>query len=320
MLGILFLAATVAVNAQQAEKKIEKSYNINKGFTLGIDNAYGEINFVNWDRNEVSVAVTITVEAKSESKAEDLLKKINVDISESKSEVLFDTELENIVKMGKTEIKVVYDVKSPAYINANLEQSYGNIYVQEIAGLANIEVKYGGLTADALSFTGADWNVVELAYSDATIGFTNAMQAEVKYGRLEIDEAGKLIVESAYSELKYGSVKELEAESKYDKISIKSLVTSLDLESAYTHVMVGQIEAGFSEITAEMSYGNFKSKLAPGAAFEISADVAYGSIVLPEGNYVHEKDGARQEAEGTVGNNPKAVVSADIRYGNLVIN
>lgn len=320
LLTVICAGAFLTASGQVSEKRMSKEYPVSEGFTLGIDNEYGEINIVNWDQDKVSVEITISVEAKSESKAEDILKKIEIDISDSKSEVYFDTEVEQINTSGKTNIKVIYNVKAPAYINAVLEQSYGNVYIQELTGNAVLEIKYGNLMATSLANMDSDkWNTLDLKYSEATIEYATSLMADVKYSELTVNESLVLETESAYSKLFFGKVTELSAECKYDKLNLDLLAGVLQVDGAYTNVTVGNISNEFSEVNVDLAYGNFKAGLGPQAAFAIEADVSYGSIQIPKGDYATEKQGGNEEVLGTIGGRSDARILADIKYGNLVL-
>lgn len=320
LLAIIFAGAFISATGQVSEKRISKEYNVSEGFTLGIDNEYGEINIVNWDQDKVSVEITISVESKSESKAEEILKKIDIDISESKTEVYFDTEVEQLNTSGKTNINVIYNVKTPAYINTVLEQSYGNVYIQELTGTAVLEIKYGSLMATSLVHRDKDkWNTLDLKYSEATIENVTALSADIKYSELTVNESLVLQTESAYSKLFFGKVTELSAECKYDKLNLDLFTGVLEVDGAYTNVTVGTISSDFSEVNIDLAYGNFKAGLEQQAAFDIEADVAYGSIRIPKGDYALEKQGGNEEVLGNIGGSSDARILADIKYGNLVL-
>jgi hypothetical protein len=316
ILAILF-ASTNIVFGQTAEKEISKEYKISEGYTLGIDNQYGEINFVNWDKNELAVVVRIEAEASTQSKADGLLNKVSIDIEEGNNSVYFDTEIEKLNMTGKTKLRVIYSVKAPAYLNVDLEQSYGSIFLQDVSGEANIEVKYGNLTANSLVSNSEEWNTLELKYSDASIETVGSLSAEIKYSEIMLSESQELSLESAYSKIFLGEVGGLDLESKYDKVAMDQLNGYVNVESAYTQVKLGFIKKGFTSIEADMSYGNLKGELEEGAYFSIEAETAYGSIDIPDGDYEFEKDGTKQEVSGRVGGASDSEVYVSIRYGNL---
>lgn len=315
---LLVIFSASALYGQNAEKEIKKNYQVQKGFTLGIDNSYGEINIVNWDKSEVSVIVRVETEASSQSKAEELLDRVTIAIDESRNEVNFSTEFDNKTMNGKNKTRVIYNVKAPSFINVNLEQRYGNVYVQEITGVAKLEVKYGNLTAGALSSKNKDdWNMLDLAYGKASVEFVTTLQTEVKYSDLSIQESQVLSIESAYSKMEFGKVGELNIDSKYDKLSIDDLSGSLDVDAAYTHVSAGTILKGFKYISADMAYGNFKAILGSGVACGIDAEVSYGSVNIPDGDYSVDKSPNRKVVEGNIGGPSDSKINVDIKYGNL---
>lgn len=321
MILLLAGAFSTHVSGQRAEKVINKEYTISQGFTLGIDNKYGEIRIGNWDKDELSVVVTVTAESRSNDRAEELLDKVDIDISESKSEVDFETHIANNGMSGKNRINVVYEVRTPAWINVNLAQSYGDVFIQEITGVADLEVRYGSLTANSLALEDEEaWNALSLAYGEASIEYVSALGLEVKYSEVNISESMVLDVESAYSKMYFGNLNDLMAESKYDKIAAAYLSGALELESAYTQVSVDQVSRDFTGINIGMKYGNFKAGLQEGTSFEIDAEVSYGSLNIPDGQFTMDRSNTGQYVEGTVGSSPKAVVIATMKYGNLVLD
>jgi hypothetical protein len=318
---VILTGSTGIASGQKAEKEINKNYKINEGFSLDITNKYGEINLVNWEKDELSVEVIITTEASSQSKAEELLKDVEIELSENRSDVSFTTRINSKGMKGNNKIKVVYNVKTPEYLNVALAQSYGNIYIQDITGLAEIELKYGNLTANRLAISNQDvWNNLDLAYGKAAIEYANALKIQIKYSELNISGSDVLSIESAYSKLYLGNLIDLDIESKYDKLSANLLEGSFSVESEYTQISVDRITPAFTGIFAEMKYGNFKGGIDKKTAFKIDAEASYGSIIIPEGDYQSIKDGMQEEAHGNVGGETQSQVDVSIKYGNFVLN
>ncbi len=315
--GIMLITSGITFG-QNADKEIAKDYKIDKGFTLAIDNEYGEINLVNWDKNELSVIVRIETEAASQAKAEELLEKVSIAIEESNSNASFDTEIDKKVMNGKNKIKVTYSVKAPAYLNVNLEQAYGNIYIQDLTGIAELEVRYGNLTANALENKNAEQeNSLDLAYGNASIESVISLTADIKYSELSLTKSKDLNNESAYSKLQLGVLSNLDIESKYDKLSIGELNGSVNIESGYTQVNLGTLNKGFKEVVADVVYGNIKGSLGEGVSFSIDANAAYGSIDIPDGDYNTQKEGTSQTVNGKIGSGSGGNLVVKVKYGNL---
>ena len=317
---VILTGSTGIISAQKAVKEINNNYKITEGFSLGITNKYGEINVVNWEKDELSVEIIITAESSSQSRAEELLKGVEIEMSENRSDVSFTTRINSKGMKGNSKIQVVYNIKTPAYLNIALAQSYGNIYIQDITGLAELELKYGNLTANSLAISNPDdWNNLDLAYGKADIEYVNALKIKVQYSDLNISASDVLSIVSAYSKLYLGNVIDLDIESKYDKLSADLLEGSMSVESEYTQISVNRIAPGFTGLFAEMKYGNLKGGLDAKTAFMIDAEASYGSIKIPEGDYQSIKEGIREEVHGNVGGQTQSQVDVSIRYGNLVL-
>lgn len=323
--SLLFFAiltgSTGIVSGQKAEKEINKNYKITEGFSLDITNKYGEINVVNWEKDELSVEVIVTAEASSQSKAEELLKDVEIKLSENPSDVSFTTRINMTGMKGNNKVQVVYNVKTPEYLNVALAQSYGNIYIQDITGLAELELKYGNLTANRLAISDQDvWNNLDLAYGKAAIEYANALEIKVQYSEINVSESEVLSIESMYSKLNLGNVIDLDIESKYDKLSADLLEGSMSVESEYTQVSVNRITPAFTGLFAEMKYGNFKGGIDAKTAFTIDAEASYGSIKIPEGDYQSNKEGINEKVLGNVGGKSQTQVDVSIKYGNFILN
>lgn len=335
----VFLIAGISTSAfaQKATKEISKSYAASKGFTLDIANKYGKIDVVNWDKNEVDVKVTITVEANNQEKAEETLKYITVEIDESGNGVSFETEFDSKAFGKNQNIEVAYKVTAPEYINASLAQKYGSVYIQSLTGDVELEIKYGELTASSIVNSNRDaWNTLEFAYSEGSIDQAGNLEAEVSYSELELTEVNMLNMESKYSEFTgeyiggmeleskydefaFDEVVDLSAEMKYGAVHIGQLNNSLNITAEYTNVNLDIVLGSFSSLVADLSYGDFKGKLDKGASFKVEAAAAYGSVALPEGNLEESREGVSEKVSGTIGNVPKATVDITLKYGDLVL-
>lgn len=316
---IAMLLAVTALSGQKAEKEIQKDFAFNNGFLLSIDNKYGSIEVLNWDKKSVSVHIKITAKSSTQQKAEELIEKVNIDITEEKNAAYFDTEFDLKGLNGKSDIKIEYLVNAPKELNVSLEQKYGNIYIQELTGEADVEVKYGNLEAGTLIQAKSDgWNSIEVAYGNGSIVNAGLISAKVKYGELSIEDSKSLSIESAYSKVYLGAVKALSIESKYDKVKIDELMGEVSIESAYTQVNLGNINADFKSIEAEMTYGNLKGSLSGNASFEITASTQYGEINIPAGDYKVSKDGNSRFLEGKMGSGA-GKIDVSLKYGNLTL-
>ena len=331
---LLIVGVSFSASAQEVSKKVTGNYEVTGDYNLGIENKYGQIEILNWNKSELDVVVDITVGAKSEKKALEVLEEISIDIDESYDGVYFTTDFGKI-RMNNVDIDVNYTVKMPVQVNVLLSQKYGDLFIQEVAGLADLTVKYGSLKVNALTRGDAEpWNTVDLAYGNGSIENAGYMSLDIAYSELTLTESEALNIENAYSKVfgekaglinteghydqyNFETVESFDAELKYSGIKIGTLQKRLDVDLAYTNAKIGTVQSGFDRISVEAQYGNVKAGLDPDASFTVDAQAKLGNIRLPEGDLVYDRDKTALGVSGSVGKNPGSIVSVNIEYGNF---
>ena len=335
----LLLISTVnfSMSAQDARKEYHENYAVNKGVTLDAETRYSNVEIVTWERNEVDILAVVEVDASSKSRAEEALSKVDIVINKSGNTISLETELENGWSRGvKTKIKIT--VKAPAYLNLTIENSYGDLFVQELSGLALLDLQYSNLKAGKLSRGNEKpYNRLELSYSNGTIEETGWMELEIAYSDLEINSSAMLFMKSKYSKLigeKAGGIitdgaydkyyiDELDsfvAELKYSGLKFERLNKTLNLQATYTNAKIDRLSRDFDEMDVSLAYGNLNLGMESGASYKIDAESRYGNIKVAEGdNLSRSKETTTTKVWGTVGSNPKGTIKAITKYGNIEI-
>jgi len=239
---------------EEFTKKISKSFDVNKDAVLAVKNKFGKIHCENWDKNSISIEVTITVEASNQEKANKYFDKIDISLSGSSSRVSASTKLEdNLFDNNNNEISIDYMINMPASISVELDNKFGDIIIDEVLGSSMIEVSYGSLNAKKLA--GND-NELEIKFSEGYIGYLKSADLELKYSEMEIDEANDMSAESKFSELDIGEIDVLTLESGYDDDFIGK-IRDLDVEADFSDVEIRSLE---ERLVAEIDYGELKVK------------------------------------------------------------
>ncbi|MCF6241514.1 MAG: hypothetical protein L3J74_09245 [Bacteroidales bacterium] len=339
LLLFTFLIISIWGNAEDFTKTFRKQYKANKNTTMQLVNKYGDMKIINWDKNEIDITVTITVKTSNELKAESTFRKIDIDFSEKGNLVSAITSLNESIR--NTSFKIDYFVKIPAYINVDLSNKYGDLFLNEVNGHANIQVKYGNFTINKLGRGNIKpLNYIYVGYSDTycDIDQANWLKMEVAYSKVVIETVQALMIASKYSALKIKKVKSIVAESKYDhpfkvgavrnfictggysSFEISKLYNKLDLTVKYGNLDLFKVDPGFELIKIDQRYG--KSNLHLPESYKLEAQAAYGSIKYPK-EYKLNKiiDGTESRVWGTVGikKDTKAKVIVSSRYGNVQI-
>ena len=331
---LLIVTVSFSLSAQDARKEYSESYDVSQGVTLNTDTKYSDVELLTWDKSVVDILVEVEVEASSTSKAEAALDKVDVRIGKSGNNISLETEFENgWSKNVKTKIKIT--IKAPKWVNLDMENAYGDLFIQEITGLVLLDLRYGNLKAGSLArgnekpynqidmaYSNGEidelgWLELEISYSDMEINLSKMLFVENKYSKLSGEKAGSIITEGAYDKYTFEEIDSFVGELKYSGIKFGKLNKSLDLHSGYTNAKIGTLSNGFDKVDASLSYGNLTIGLESGAAFKFDCEAKYGSVNIDTGDRLSKaKENNSMRIWGTVGSNPKSSINVITRYGN----
>lgn len=337
MMIMLLLSMGLTLGAQEARKETSKSFDVNKGVTLISDTRYTDVEMLTWDKNVIDVLAEIEVNASSKGKAEEKLQKIRVEVKKTANTVSVETDFdEGWSKNAKVDIHIT--IKAPSYINLELESAYGDVFFQEVMGLAMMDIQYGNLKAGKLgrgnekpynslelaysdaNIETAGWLDIDLAYSELEIGTSGMLFVESKYSKLEGEKVGGIITEGAYDKYYFDEVGSFVAELRYSGIKFGSLSKKFNVESKYTNMKIAHLSKNFKEVSVVASYGNIYMDVEEGASFKIDAIARYGNITMPfEGKLSHMKENNTKKTWGNIGSSPKAQMNLETRYGNITL-
>jgi hypothetical protein len=333
---LLIIAVQLSISAQDARKEFTENFPVNKGVTLSAETRYSDVEILTWDRNEVDILAVVEVDASSKARAEEALEKVDIVIQKSGNTISLETVLENGWSRNvKTQIHIT--VKVPAYLNLTMECSYGDLFVQELSGLALMELQYSNLKTGKLSrgsekpynrielaysngtIEEAGWVELDIAYSDLEISSSDMIFMESKYSKLTGDKAGGIVTEGSYDKYYIDEVDSFEAELKYSGIKFEKLNKALHLEAGYTNAKIGTISRNFDELDVYLAYGNFNAGVEEGASYKLDSESRYGSINVDASSdrLSKSKETTTTRVWGTVGSNPKGTMKLITKYGNI---
>lgn len=331
---LLIVTVSFSLSAQDARKEYSESYDVTKGVTLNSDTKYSDVELITWDKSVVDILVVVKVDASSQSRAEEALRKIDVKISKSGNDIYLETEMEN---GWSKNVKATIDItiKAPAWINLDMENSYGDLFIQEVTGMVMLDLKYGNLKAGTLSrgnekpyneidlaysngvVDEAGWVNLDISYSDMEFNQSDMLFVDSKYSKLLGEKAGGIVTEGMYDKYTFDEVDSFVGELKYSNVKFDRLNKTFNLNSAYTGAKIGTLTNGFGAVDAELSYGNLTVGLEQGATFKFDGEARYGTINLTGGDRLNKtKENNYVKVWGTVGSNPKSSIHVITKYGN----
>jgi hypothetical protein len=348
--GILLIAAISAVNAQNEGviKEFHQEYNVNKDTRLEIQNKYGNIDVKNWDQEKVSIDVKISIKHPDKDKAARLLEYINISFEQSGNDIKAITSIDdkfnhsNWFNFGgdSREFRIDYTVMLPSKLDVNLNDRYGDIYIDQLTGPVQIYLKYGNMKANKILRGNSEpLNYISLAYSHAAIDESSWLKVDMKYSKLNMRSVKALVVVSRYSKLNVEDCSSIVADAKYDEYRIGTLSNfvcesaysdmefdviskKIDISSRYGDFKVESVPAGFEEIKVNSNYGGIRIHINNTASYYINGTAKYAHIEVPsEGRLNRIEENTSMSLSGLVGNDnsTKSKVKIDTAYGSVTL-
>lgn len=318
ILALLLPVLTVAF-AKAAEKEhkreISKEFSVNTSPNLEINNKYGNIRIIEGKENKISFKIEIIGKGKTEQLAKEYAETVSIDFSQNGNKVSAETKLQslNCNNCGRS---IHYTVIAPKSTIMDLENKYGNIYLDDVVTPLDVELKYGDLHAGTLADTDLD-----IKYGKATIKSCTKLDLDSKYSGLTIDRVETLKVDSKYDNLDIGTVSDLNITTGYTDVKIKKLnrrFVSNDLK--YCKLNISEVATNFSEIKIDAAYSGLNVGLTKNHNFKAVLHTRYGNIKannITFNNVTLKKEDAIVATAGS-SSNPSALVEISASYGDIV--
>ena len=297
----LLAVANPGKKKHEKNKVIKKVFSVNSDAKVSLDNRYGNLNITTWDKNSVEIEVTIKVQGDDLDDVQDRLSSINVAFNASADFVEAKTILgdkksnwSSWWKKSKTmNYKINYVVKMPKSNSVDLDNDYGNIYLDELEGRATIDCNYGKISIGDLL---ANENNIDLDYcSTSTINYMKSGAVNIDYSKLNIDRSEKIRVNADYSTLKfdkadsvdfncdYGSISideanDIKGNSDYLSMRFGTVKKNLNIRTDYGALSVKNLAKGFENVNIDGQYAGIRIGVDPDAVFDFEIDLQYAGF------------------------------------------
>ena len=356
---LLFLLPVLAFangKGERVEKKITREFSITSNGRFTVNNKYGAIDVAIGESNKIKVEVTMIVEAGNTKKAQERLDNISVKFNEGLNRVDVNTEIQS--SSGWTSwfnnetasMEINYQVLVPADIYLELNNEFGDIYLERTDRDAVIDIGYGDIRLGdinaklKLDMAYSDGSMsqigqgdLNLSYSDLEMENSQSLDVNMKFTDLVMGSAIRLDLDSEYSDLKGMDVDEVNYSGKYDDVKIErtkkvvaksgysgiqleGLDQSGDFDMEFGELSIDNIGRNFSKLNINTSYAGVHLGFVPGASFTVDASITYGDL-RHEGLKVQEhiEQITSQSLKASRGSGG-GLVYARMSYGELEID
>lgn len=320
-------------NMVDKEKKITKSYSVSANDKLSIENEYGAININTWDKNEVSVEITVKSSTKSETKSKELLESVSISDTKTGGAIYIKTILSSASnRNGKQSLSIEYKVYMPATLQLSLLNKFGNVNLPSLANQLQIKVSYGNIKAAKL--TGPYEKRIEVSFGSATIDELDNAFLESKYSKVNIEVVGKAEIMNSFGKTKIMEANNLRITQKYGDFELRKVNTlvgtvefsnvdldylgkSADLHLKYaSNADLGIISSSVELLKINAGFSTVYLKFDETANQDFEAHLKYGDIKL---NNQYMKDYIKNTNQNNSSSDYKGKIGKG-GSGNLLIN
>lgn len=342
-LKIIFslMLVSSALFAAKPNKEFKKTWSTSHPAsdfqTVDIQNKYGKIHVTTGDQQTIEISVLIQVDLSSESSAQKMLDRISINESVNGETLSIKTSIDNMNKINNADLNIDYTVSFPKSMNASLSNSFGDIFLSELTGNAQLDVSYGSIKAGKLS--GAD-NRVEVNFGNADIAQLVSGSIDLSYSNLDLAAGNNLVIKSSFSNCEIDKVESLKMKCSYDNLELDE-VGSLDIEGSFSNVEIGsvskslkaevsyggfeidEVKSTFTEVVIEAEAGEVDIEVEDGTSYAFHCRVNMGEIDLPSGAKIltDDKGMLSRETSGTVGSKPEnRKIDIELSQGSLELD
>jgi hypothetical protein len=324
---------------EEKQKVVKATFKVNPTDLLTISNKYGNVNFTNHDKSEVSVYITILAWGKSDKDAQKILDRIEIDQEKSSGGISFQTEIEEskggYSSSNREGFEINYEVKIPKNLNIDVENKFGSVTIADLNGKLNLDLKHGNFNGHNLTGQRHSINVqfgnlsinevnsadLEVAHGSISINKSNTdLKIESKHSDLKIDEANILEIEAKHGNIRIGTVSKINGENSFGRIEIRKLIKLAVLQLNHGYCEIEQVVKGFEKIVIENRYGSIELRFDTDAKFEFETETRYGSIRNSMPNTTvqrKEDDNNEQILEGKTNGGGSGKVRVTNQHGSI---
>lgn len=270
---------------------ITETVAISNTATVEITNKYGRIEIDTWDKDSLSIEVSITAQAKNFDKVERIIDRINIDMNtDSEDFMIFRTEIGNGKRRGggilsffqdlwddtadltssllnTQNVTVDYRLYMPESVKLTIENKFGDVILPIVKGALRMDIEHGDLRAQEI------WNArnvkakygkmdvknirqgnLTLSFVDAVIESGGSLQVESRSSNINLEEVESLEVDAHYDEWYIGLAENVNGSQVSTDLRVRNLTNSIDLTSKYGSIDVAHVEP---KVKSVHLYGNY---------------------------------------------------------------
>ena len=286
MVCLLGIAPKTVAQPFSESRTYQKSFSVNPEMNLDIKNKYGRVHIAESNNDTLYIEVEITATASRSSRLKKLMDGISIDLNSTNYLVIAETEFNrgniNLIEgirsftnnliSSDSKLEIDYYIEAPSYIDINIDNRYGDIFLESINADLNIKLLNGALKAEDL------WGENRFDLNFCIASFTSLKRSEITlaYSELQIDRADKISITSSSSKINIKEVESLKCDSRRDRFFITGL-SKIEGTSYFTDFNIDIVR---EDLNLNTRYGTINVDYIPSAFNFISVESAYTGVHL----------------------------------------
>ncbi len=294
--GLLIASGNISAQSKIEKTLVQTEFRVVDDATLQIEHKYGKIVCKNHDQNTVKIKATARFETRDPEKADRVFGRIDFKVTGDEFKVIIYSDFSDKITSKNENLTVDIEIFMPATINLDINQMFGNTFIENTSGKTSINSRYGTLQVNTLTHSNND---VRVDFGNGSVGYLEGGKVRVSYGDLSIKTAGHIQVDSEYSNstinsaesillqneggsVKIGTVDILDISAKFSDNVVSLINQSLKAKSEYGSLKVEQIAREFQFVELVNSFGSSTLIFAPQASFNFEAEMSFCDLKYPE--------------------------------------
>lgn len=234
-LALLLVVSTSVTAQDNVSKKITKTYAMTNAGKLHLENKYGNININGWDKDEVSVEISITVNHRKKENAEELLKRIQPITKENDNFVSLGYEImekgsgffanlfdkANPFDFDRSNIQIDFTVNMPKKAELKVTNTFGDVLIEDWSGKLRALVEHGDIWISE-NLNKAD---ITMRYGKLRAKNISYASVDIKNGGIDMGNSNSLRLNSSGSDIALDAITSLEIYSNKDDMTIEEVST-----------------------------------------------------------------------------------------------
>lgn len=269
------------------EQLYRKRFAYNSNSVVDISNKYGNVHLKTWDKDSVAFFASVRVTESTFSKADNKLKEIYFDFSQSGNFIISSTVFQNekrnafVSELSKFKenigindaaVEIEMEVFVPVRSSVQITNKFGNVHVDDFDGDLKLDLSNGKLKANQL----LGYSNLKMSFADANIDYIESGRLEVYYGKLNLTNSPQLRISSKTSDLDITNVDRLVVTSSRDTYRIRS-VSSFEAQASFSDFELSELK---DRCSANLSFGDIKINRISNTYSMVSVDTKSVNIEL----------------------------------------